>query len=407
MGFCTVSYASNIVNTDVNNTNKAVQENTDYANNVIHKIVDTVNSDTTENQVTEPAGIDNPPELFVKDNKVLEFYEGENVTKEDLLENIGVSDSEDGAELNTEDVRITSIEYSGGRLVDDEIQPSYLAEWENDVPEDFTLDTWPLQMQQGTEYIHNIVYEVTDSYGNTSTLPWNIKVKYNESPQLKGEDYYFTLKEAQTGAVTLDKLLENVRACDKEDCIDHCGDEITDVNTCLNSDIPCAFASEKIIILGFDAAKFKAYTNAGYETLSYFIVDQFGKETIRQFNVYIMESNEIVDISETKIVRSINKENYYKNLDYKVKELSEEEITALNQNGGLSIDSIWYTERDYRNLIQNVLDEDVEIKSQWVFSPEDIEWIRKYVHNQGIGNSKSETALSNFINLIQPYKQIK
>ena len=53
---------------------------------------------------------------------------------------------------------------------------------------------------------HKVVYQVTDSIGNITEESCSVKIKYNEFPVIEAQDRYFTLQEAQQGAITEEVL---------------------------------------------------------------------------------------------------------------------------------------------------------------------------------------------------------
>lgn len=333
-----------------------------------------------------------PPDIRAQDETVLKFYEGEKVTKEDLLSNIVASDEQDGN--LTSEIRITKIEYSDGKLLPDGTKTTSkeLVEWADDMPDDYLLDTWFEQIDKEDKSVtHKIWYEVTDKDGNTSELEWKVTVKYNEYPEIKAKDYQFTIREAQDGRITKEALLKKARAWDLEDCKAHCPAGTHDGENCLDDDTPCDFTKDKLIIIGWSDDHFKIYSEGkhegpSYEILNYKVVDQYGKETIKQFVVYISDDGTL-EAEPEKTVRFIDWKNYRK----------------PEGKGGLSTESLWYTDTEYVGLIEPLLKKIAEepggvpVLQQWVFSYKDIDNIRAYVSEHGIGNSKEVKGLENFL----------
>ena len=69
------------------------------------------------------------------------------------------------------------------------------------------LDTWFLQLdKKDSPVTHKVVYQVTDSIGNITEESCSVKIKYNEFPVIEAQDRYFTLQEAQQGAITEEVL---------------------------------------------------------------------------------------------------------------------------------------------------------------------------------------------------------
>ena len=374
--------------------------------------VSTTEDDGTEDlpTVTFFAIWDSKPEIYPLGD-VLEYYEGEYVTKDMLLEQIKAWDDED--EELTDSIHIIRIEYSEGKLIDGVKQPSYEEAWEDDMPETEVLDTWFLQMEKDAKVTHKIIFEVEDSAGNVTEFEWDIIVKYNEFPRITGEDRYFTLEEAQAGEITLYTLMDTGRAWDEEDCASHCNEG----ENCLDHETPCDFTVQKLTVLGYDAQKFKEFEESGYVILSYHVIDQYGKEALMQFVVYIMDDGEVVEAPVSKVVRFINAANFEKNVNAEATlpeddpttvdiNEREEKIKELNKNGGLNVGSIWYTNGSYRTLLESVLEDNPTVKHRWYFVAEEVKMVKNYILNHGIGNSRSENLLSDFMVMIQDQKEV-
>lgn len=346
------------------------------------------------------AAWDQYPELYSKNDEVLRFYEGEKVTKEDLLSNIAAVDKEDTTNSKELDIRILGVKYAEGKIVASVKQPAYTDEWGEDMPDDYLLDTWYLQLDKDDSPVtHTIIYAVTDSAGNTTEFEWKIEVVYNEFPEIEAEDYYFTLGEAVEGKITKAELLKKVRAWDYEDCKVHCPDGSLEGNNCLSESSPCTFMTENLQVIGFDANAFLNYVEPGYEVVTYKVVDAYGKETIRQATIYIMDDGEIPEgPSHGKEVRFINQKNYEKNASVSADGLSYEELEALNQQaiyqtGGLRIGSLWYEDDAYVSTLTSIWTEGAGPVEKWSFDMEDAEDVREFVKSNGIGNSKRSDGL--------------
>lgn len=301
------------------------------------------------------AAWDKAPELAAKD--VLEFYEGETVTKEDLIKNISAIDREDLQQnIDLEDVRITKIQYAEGKIVNGEKQPAYEKTWDTDMADADLLDTWFLQMdKKDSPVTHTITFEVTDSVGNTTKLEWTIKVKYNEFPEIKAEERYFTLEEANSGLITEEELLDRVRAWDLEDCQekplkDHTTCNHSKGETCLDDAEKCAFA-KKVELDGFDAEEFKTLTESAYIAVPCRVIDQFGKETMAQIGVYVSKDGETPEGPNARYVRFIDEKNYEKGLS-----TSESRAAETSEDGRLHAESKWYTEDAYKTLLAGTFD---------------------------------------------------
>lgn len=315
---------------------------------------------------------DQPPVLEAEE--VLTFYEGESVAKDQLLSNIRVSDREDDYTGTKLQVRITSIQYADGRLVDGKKEKGEKVVWEDDMPKEYMLDTWYLQLDpKDSPVTHKITYEVTDSAGNTALLNWTLKVKYNEFPVIEAPDRYFTLEEAQSGKITSEELKKQISASDPED----------------------GNLTEKLELLGVQEEEFLHFQHSGHVICTYKVTDQYRKETVRQTTVYIIKDGEQPPGPEVSYFRFINRENYEKNAGIKTENLTDEQKKEYNQNGGLNVESKWYQEEQCRTLLNDTLNEKKTYEI-WRFRPRDVIAVDQYIKEHGIGDSKSKQALTQF-----------
>ncbi|PWJ52435.1 hypothetical protein [Faecalicatena contorta] len=331
---------------------------------------------------------DEAPKISADDN--LEFYEGTEVTKKILLSNIKAFDKEDGD--ITRNVRIIRIKYADGRRMDGERRKGTVDIWERDMPEEYKLDTWFLQLdKEESPAVHKITYAVTDSAGTETILEWEVKIKYNEFPVIEAADWYFTLEEAQDGVITEDVLvksaLENgrLKVEDQEDDVLYPGTIL-----------------QKVKLADFHPGEFTEFKESGYIVLTYSVQDSMGpegegKETLFQVTVHVVEDGEIIKPEPAKYVRFINKENYEKNVGIETEDLESAEKERLNQNGGLNIDSKWYQNSIYRSLISSMWSEEKTPDKVWHFSCEDVQKVKEYINIYGIGNSQEESALDKFL----------
>ena len=239
---------------------------------------------------------DRAPEISAPDK---EYFEGETVKKEDLLKDVQSTDREDG-ELTTQ-IKIVQIEYAPGRLTEDGKADKEVKTWKDGMSSEELLDTWFLQLdKKDSPVTHKVVYQVTDSIGNITEESCSVKIKYNEFPVIEAQDRYFTLQEAQQGAITKEVLKTQaisegkVKANDTEE-----GD-----------------LSEKLKLLDFHPEEFQKFTDSGYIVLNWHVQDSMGpdgkgKETVRPFTVYVVKDGEIPKAPHKQNVRFIS-EKYYR-----------------------------------------------------------------------------------------------
>lgn len=321
------------------------------------------------------------------------FYEGTKVTRNDLLKGVTVTDLEDDRAGLHEDLvkslKVVKIEYSAGKLVNGTPQESYVKTFPDGMPADATLDTWFMQMEKDAVVHHKITYQATDSVGNVTTQIGEAIVVYNQFPTITAEDRYFTLKEAQAGVITEEALLDS---------------QISEGKTYAEDQEEGFFRtpgenSKEICMLDFDAEEFTHFEETGYRVITLHTQDTYGpdgkgKETVRQFKVHVVKDGEIPDENEGKEVRFISKKYYDLNKDVDTTGMTEEEIEELNHNGGLRVDSVWYKDPEYRALIEATFEKTKG--DTYKYTLEEVEQIKAFVDEHGIGNSKEPDALKKF-----------
>ena len=327
---------------------------------------------------------DEAPEIDTTGKAGAWYYEGTTVTRDDLLEGITASDDVDGSLTNK--IIITKIAYSAGKVVDGTKQPAYQRTWTNGMPASENLDTWFLQLaKEDKKAVHKVTYQVTDSVGNVTTATAQIEVRYNEFPTITSEDRYFTLDEAKAGKITANALLNdtNVDGTRKTFAWDNEENDLTN----------------RLTLLDFNADEFKHFEESGYRKVTLHVQDSMGpggkgKETTKQITVYVVKDGEIPEVEKAKNVRFIDEKNYNKNKDCNPDTMAPEEKDQANKNGGLNVDSKWYTEEDYRDLIQETFHK--TSGTVYSYTLDDIEEMREFVDEHGVGNSQEADALEKF-----------
>ena len=323
---------------------------------------------------------DKAPEITFSDSFKDQFYEGTTVTREDLLNGVTAQDDIDADIANK--VVITQIEYAAGKLSETGKEDAYTQKWIDGMPEDAVLDTWFMKLDKNDAPVkHKVTYQVTDSAGNVTTVTKEVKVLYNEFPEIVAYDIEYRLEDAQAGVITEEALLKNrieaglLSASDTEE-----GD-----------------LSSSLELVDFDPTLFTTMKREGFIPITYRVRDTMGpdgngKETLKRVNVNItaVRPDEYV-----KYVRFINKEYYYKNANLDLNSMTKQEIALKAVNGGLHPTSLWYTKSEYREFITKALDNNTPRES-YQYTKEDIQKMREFVKEHGIGNAKEEDALDKF-----------
>ena len=323
---------------------------------------------------------DKAPEITFSDSFKDQFYEGTTVTRQDLLNGVTAQDDIDADIANK--VVITQIEYAAGKLSETGKEDAYTQKWIDGMPEDAVLDTWFMKLDKNDAPVkHKVTYQVTDSAGNVTTVTKEVKVLYNEFPEIVANNQRFTLEKAQAGEITEDALLKDLIASGELSA----------------SDTEEGDLSSKLELVDFDPTLFTTMKREGFIPITYRVHDTMGpdgngKETLKRVNVDItaVRPDEYV-----KYVRFINKEYYYKNANLDLNSMTKQEIALKAVNGGLHPKSKWYTDPEYREFITKALDNNTPRES-YQYTKEDIQKMREFVKEHGIGNAKEEDALDKF-----------
>ena len=322
---------------------------------------------------------DRTPEISAPDK---EYFEGETVKREHLLQHIESTDPEDGDLV--EQVKVIQIEYAPGKVMENGKADRSVQTWKDGMTEEDILDTWFLQLdKKDSPVTHKVTYQVVDSIGNVTEKTCHVAVKYNEFPVIEAQDRYFTLEEARNGKITESVLKEQAVTEGKLKA----------------EDLEEGNLSKKLKLLDFHPEEFQAFTNSGYVMLNWHVQDsmgpdQKGKETIVPFLVYVVKDGEVPKVPEKQNVRFINETYYRLNQETETESLTEAEKAEYNKNGGLCVDSKWYQEEEYRKLI-----EDTWKKTSgkvYRFTHEDARRAEDFVEVHGIGNSENANALALF-----------
>lgn len=190
---------------------------------------------------------------------------------------------------------------------------------------------------------------------------------WDYAPELVTKTRYFTLYEAQTGVITQTELLRTASSVDRED------------------------GTTVITLSNYSASWFTSMTQDGFVEVEYTTTDSRGNVTTERAVVTVVDttntsSGDMDDDGSRRHARFISSRYWQKSYGL----------------GGLESTSLWRNEVAYRNTLQSAMtnaeNDGNSTYSVWIFTKEDIAEVKAYVSNNGLGNSKSESALSRFIN---------
>lgn len=300
---------------------------------------------------------DSCPTITVTPGEKLEFYEGEEVTKENLTSYLTTHDKEDNRDMGVtpnlnDKLRIVKVSYPESR---NHSQAAYEKIYEEDVPADFLLDTYYLKLEEDESIELLVTFAVTDSVGNTTEEQIPVKVKYNHYPQISSEDIFYYLKEeANQGKITAEELIGHAQAEDEED-----GD-----------------ITGKLKLKNFhpQALMLQTQSKAEFDVI-FQVTDAYRKTSFK--TVKVMVWDEEAAIAEMP--------RYY------VRYISEKYLDTLEEN------SAW---REPENMayLKNILGNEKPMET-WKFTHEDILAVQKWMTEGGkwrIGQGANQAFLAKF-----------
>ncbi len=299
------------------------------------------------------------PTIVVTPGEKLEFYEGEEVSKEALICQLTAHDEEDNKDMEyspdlNHQLRIIKISYPESK---NHSKKAYQKVYREDVPDDFLLDTYYLNLEQEEAVQVLVTFAVTDSAGNTAKEEFPVTVKYNNYPTISSEDIYYYLKEeANRGEITEEKLVRKATAEDIED-----GD-----------------ISTKLKLWDFDPQELKMQSESKAEfSIMFQVTDAYKKTSYKTVKVMVWDGDAAKEEMPKHYVRFI----------------SEKYLDTLEKN------SSWRRSENFSEL-KSILQNDSPIET-WIFTREDVLAIQDWIVKEGegrwkIGQKANQQFLSKF-----------
>ncbi len=288
------------------------------------------------------------PTIAVTPGSSLEFYEGEEVTKEDLINCLTAHDEEDNHKENrpyqpdlNDKLKIVKIVYPESQ---NGSQPAYEKIYKKDVPKDFLLDTYYLKLEKDETVDVLVTFSVTDSNGNTTNEEFPVRVKYNNYPEISSEDIFYYLKEeANRGEITEEALAGRAKAKDEED-----GD-----------------LTDKLKLKEFDSQAIMMQTESRSEfEITYQVTDAYKKTSYKTVKL------EVTD--EDAVLAEMPK--------YYVRYISEKYLDTLEKN------SVWREPENYAYLKQAL--ENETAMETWRFAHTDVQAVQEWMGESGQGREQ-------------------
>ena len=193
---------------------------------------------------------------------------------------------------------------------------------------------------------------------------------WDDCPQIKAVDRYFSLEYAREGKITEEELLRTASAWDLEDGV---------LENRTQAQIAESGLYGSLSLYGYAASDFTQLTGEAGISMTYRSVDFSGNVVKKTVMVHIAEEEMPEEVS---YIRFINKEYYGKSYE----------------NGGLHPNSIWRKDAAYRQALEQALDnlENNTPEITYYFDPTAIQEAKEYIEEHGFGNSRQEGALEGF-----------
>ena len=198
---------------------------------------------------------------------------------------------------------------------------------------------------------------------------------WDDCPWIQANDLYYTLDQAQRGAITEAEILSHATASDRED-----GSPIAPGTNPAASD-PALFTS--FTIPDYQESDFTNLQHDGSVTENLTVVDHVGSTYLKQITVHVVDTTPV----------NVKPEG-------KTRFISEKYFQTDHEHGGLEENSIWMTNPEYHSALQNAfnnLKNDMP-EDEFLIPHETILEMKQYIQDHGIGNSKEPGALTEFYN---------
>lgn len=237
--------------------------------------------------------------------------------------------------------------------------------------------------KSGTEYVPETNAVIKETVCLTA--------KWDAHPVLEVYNRYFTLEQAQSGAITQEELLKKVIGTDKED------------GTLLNG--------TSVVVKDYSASTFTGITADKEVEITYQATDSFGNTITKTITVVVTDTT-VKESKKVNYIRFISSRFY-----------ADDSGNLIEpEKGGLELTSIWRTNPSYKAVLESALynkkvNEETKVveyfgtsnevkvagsgdwqteKSTWVFTKADIESVKGFVNEHGYGNIREPNALQLF-----------
>lgn len=221
--------------------------------------------------------------------------------------------------------------------------------------------------------------------------------RWDEYPEIEAYDKYFTLEQAVGGSVTQEALLVDVKGIDREDGALTNGSDV--------------------VVIRYRPEDFTDFTVEGGVSVTYQATDSFGNTVTKTVMAYLVDTA-LHENDTEEYVRFISQE-FYQN----------EDGFVAQEQGGLAENSIWKINESYAAALQYALNnrrqgvETGEIvfaghqypitqsgtgswghrMESWSFDAEQVQQVKEYVMQHGLGNYRDGKALEEFYKFLEDF----
>lgn len=221
------------------------------------------------------------------------------------------------------------------------------------------------------------VGQLTILGGDTVTL----YAVWDDAPQFTNKRFpnrFFTVDQAQQGAITEEELLRNVAATDRE---------TKPLETKTASEVE-ATDDIGILLYDFEAQDFASMTEAGGTvSVTYQVKDEAGNLALLRVNVTVLDG------SPQSIPREF------------IRSISTDYLGNPESAGGLNERSLWRLDPEYRAALNDALDEHQLDDVCYRLPASEVAALKRHVLERGLGNAGDDAALEHATQMIRDSKQ--
>ena len=194
---------------------------------------------------------------------------------------------------------------------------------------------------------------------------------WDYAPDMICSERYFTLYEAKSGVITEEELLRTVKSKDRED------------------------STTQVRVKNYSIEEFTGLAGSGEIQITYTTTDSRNNTTEKQAKVTIVDT----DATKEGQMDFDGKKHYVRYIDSSY-------YSKPYENGGLELTSKWKSELTYKDTLEAIMNNVkgetgnwTHVVQTWEFTKDDIDQVKQYVKDNGMGDSKTGGALVQFLSL--------